>query len=225
MLTGCQSEDNSDIRKYYFAEGDINKTRLYIYKPVGAPSDAPADYWLQTLTKNDSGLYLRTVYYDRNKDRRQSATERITPTGSLQKVLQIFEKDSVGQLRESQAAIMSGAIFPFHVKDTNTMVIYEVKYPLPGAAHQVVVRRNRRYGGPGPAFTLHGKTYATIKMLLSEKIIAEGEGSATIQGFGEEWYAAGLGRVYYSKSYGDGILSETFELVDVRDCPSAEPCF
>ena len=43
----------------------------------------------------------------------------------------------------------------------------------------------------------------------------EKEGSAEIQGEGEEWYAKGLGLVYYRKAYDKGRLVLEYRLKDV----------
>jgi hypothetical protein len=62
-------------------------------------------------------------------------------------------------------------------------------------------------------------------MSISETVTSEGEGNATISGVGEEWYAEGLGRVYYSKSYGNGQISEAYELVKREMCKEGADCF
>jgi hypothetical protein len=223
VLAGCQSTDGISIRKYYFAEGGY----MYTYLPVGAAQDAPADYWFHHMIATDSGTWLQTHYFDKDKVCRQMSAELITPSGAVQKELRIFEKDaSSGRLMETKAELISSAMYPFEVLDTNTMVIYEVKYALPGVSNQkVAIRRNRRFAGPGPSFTLDGKTYATIKMSISETVTSEGEGNATISGEGEEWYAEGLGRVYYSKSYGNGQISEAYQLVKRKMCKESADCF
>jgi hypothetical protein len=222
FLTRCQSADGEDIRRFYFAEGELKGGKIYVYRPVGTPADTPADYWYQKMIQTDSGTFLMSRYLDKDMRVRQMSTEKITASGAVQKELMLFEADPVDkQLVETPVRITDGAMYPFQVLDTNTMVVYTVRYQLPGRSDQrVVINRNRRYAGVGPTFKLAGKDYATIKMKLIEKIVIEGEGDATIDGWGEEWYAEGLGRVYYKKSLGDGRVSEEYELVEVRDCAS-----
>jgi hypothetical protein len=219
LVAGCQRADGIAIRDYYFAEGDLHKRLMHVFRPIGAAADAPADYWCQYLTKTDTSLILLSYYFDKDRNMRQLGVERIAETGVLQQSLTILEKDSTGRLSQTNVEIKSAAMFPFTVRDTNTMVVYSVRYALPGSAStHVRIERNRRYVGAGPDFVFKGKTYPTIKMRLAENVTSEGEGNATISGQGEEWYARGLGRVYYKKSFGSGQVSEEYKLVDVLDC-------
>jgi hypothetical protein len=224
---GFQGAKEIALRDYYFAEGDQHKRLMHVFRPVGAALDAPADYWCQYLTKTDSGLVLLSYYYDKDQNMRQLGAERITKSGVLQESLTLFEKDSTGRLTQTKVEIKSAAMFPFAVLDTNTMVVYEIRYALPGSTGtHVRIQRNRRYAGAGPDFVFRGKTYPTIKMRLAEEVTSEGEGNATIKGEGEEWFAKGLGRVYYRKSYGSGQVSEAYELVDMLDCTAQnKACF
>lgn len=224
ILFSCESSNAKQLRDFYLGSNrEQDKGTLFIYRPVGAEPTAPADYWYQKRLETDSGTYLQVRFYDKDKVLRQESLEKIAQSGVLQKQLSIIEKSAeTGQLEITKAELISNAIFPFEVVDTNTMVVYEMKYALPGRAGQkVAIRRNRRFAGAANDFTFEGKKYPTIKMILAETVTSEGEGNATIQGEGEEWYAKGLGLVYYRKSYGSGEISEEYELVQILPCPDA----
>jgi hypothetical protein len=223
FLARCQSVGMKDIEEFYFPVGALSNGKLYVYRPVGSALDAPADYWYLTTIQTDTGLYLHSIYYDMDKQMRQFSRELMSSTGAVQKELTLYEKfGNEKTLSPTKATIKSAALYPFAVKDTNTMIIYAIKYALPGRYQtSVLIDRNRRYGGAGPNFSLDGVPYQTIKMTITEKIMSEGEGTATILGIGEEWWAKGIGRVYYKKSLGDGQVHEEFELREVREFAGA----
>jgi hypothetical protein len=227
LLSGCQGTSDLEIGKYYLAEGDLMQGKMYVFRPVGTAEDAPADYWFHKMIDTDSGKYLQVQYFGRDSVCLQTGLERVSESGAFQKSLKIVEKNAqTGVRSETDVQIKSGAMFPFVVKDTNTMIVYEINYQIPGnTAQSISITRNRRYAGAGPEFRLGNKKYATITMKTAETVSNVGEGSATIKATGLEIYAEKLGRVYYAKSFGAGQISEAYELVEIRDCPRGEPCF
>ena len=75
--------------------------------------------------------------------------------------------------------------------------------------------RKRRFLGDAPDFEFDEKKYACIKFSLQETIGNEKEGVKEVVGLGEEWYAKGLGLVYYRKIYGNGSFKMEARLTDI----------
>jgi hypothetical protein len=69
--------------------------------------------------------------------------------------------------------------------------------------------------GDAPDFEYDGKNYPCIRFGLVETIGNKKEGIAEVEGKGEEWYAKGLGLVYYRKTYGGGTFKMEARLTDM----------
>ncbi|MCB9314687.1 MAG: hypothetical protein H6569_00975 [Lewinellaceae bacterium] len=202
ILFSCDS-GKRDIRAYYFPVDSLTTGQVYAYvSEDGTTGDQ--SYWYYQTIKSDSGTFLVGTQYDRFFEVNQIVREKIVENGSLARECFLYEPDtSTGKSIAIHTAIESANLFPFQVTDSLGVFLYRIKYAPPAEPEATIyLIRNRRYLGDGPDFAFEGKAYPTIRFGIREAIGHSAEGTAEIEGEGEEWYAKGLGLVYYRKSYG-----------------------
>ncbi|MBK8555301.1 MAG: hypothetical protein IPL65_05785 [Lewinellaceae bacterium] len=208
--------DGRNIKDYYFPVKELANGRVYVFaSETGDSSDV--EYWYYKSFKVDSGMFLAATYYDRQFVIGQIVREKIVRNGALARNYYLYEPDTATQkVVQLPVEIVAANTFPFVVKDSSNVYLFHVKYHPPGdTATTIYVIRNRRFLGDGPAFRFDGQDYPVIKMNLREVYGNEKEGTLEIKGQGEEWYAKGLGLVYYKKSIADGKYKLAYRLREI----------
>jgi hypothetical protein len=216
LLASCSSDGRRDIRDYYFPVQKLTSGLVYAYASE-ANDTTDRRYWYYRTFVRDSGIFLAGTQYDRTFQINQIVREKIVESGSVARDAFLYEPDSItGKSIPIPAAIESPDLFPFQVRDSLGVFLYKLQYhPLSDTTATIYLIRNRRYLGDGPEFELNGKKYPTIRFGLQEAIGHSKDGAAEIEGRGEEWYAKGLGLVYYEKSFGkEGQVRFAFRLVE-----------
>lgn len=203
VLSACTSGNYTDIRDYYFPIQKLQGGQVYAYaSEIGDTTERR--YWYYRTFPRDSGLFFAGTQYDHFFQINQIVREKIEPTGAIARQVLLYEPDSTGQKRiPTEAVIEADDLFPFRVRDSLGVFLYRLKYRPPSdTTAEIYLIRNRRYLGPGPDFELEGKKYSTIRFALREAVGHQTEGAAEIEGSGEEWYAKGVGLVYFRKTFG-----------------------
>lgn len=213
LLAAC-SDDRRDIRDYYFPAKDLTSGRVYAYaSEEGDTTDRR--YWYYRTFVRDSGIFVTGTQYDRFFEINQIVREKIVESGSVARSVYLYEPDTAtGKSIPIEAVIGSPDLFPFQVRDSLGVFLYSLHYrPLADTSATVYLIRNRRYLGDGPAFEFEGKKYPTVRFGLHEAVGHSQDGAAEIEGSGEEWYAKGLGLVYFRKAFGqEGQIRFAFRL-------------
>lgn len=215
LLAACTG-GRRDIRAYYFPVETLAGGKVYEYAAVGTDS-IPPDYWYFRSVRADSGQFLVGTYYDANFQIGQIVREKLGKTGSQARDYFLYFPDSTGMrnIRVS-ARLESPDVFPFSVKDSTGVFLFSLQLQQPGDTGIVYLIRNRRFLGDAPDFDFQGKKYPCIRFSLREAIGKSAEGDAEAESRGEEWYAKGLGLVYYRKEAGShGQLRQEFRLKDM----------
>lgn len=205
-----------DIRAYYFPVDDLRDGKVYAYTALeGDTTDRRYCYYRTILP--DSGQFLVSTQYDRYFGIVQILREKIVDNGSLARQTTLYETDTASvQSHPVEAAIESPNLFPFRVTDSLGVFLFGLRYhPSDDTAATIYLIRNRRYLGDGPEFAFGGEKYATVRFGLREVIGHSKEGSSEFEGTGEEWYAKGLGLVYFSKSFSEGNIRYAFRLSEI----------
>jgi hypothetical protein len=204
LLWAACSKPKRDIRDYYFPADQLLDGRVYAYDLLRADSSAP-EYWYFRTFRRDSGLFLASTYYNQFFQVGQQAREKLVETGALARDYYLYEPDTATGGQIQVAARLEGtSIFPFEVRDSNDVFLFSLKYhPANDTSTTIYLIRNRRFLGDGPPFEFNGRDYPTVRFALREAVGNENIGSSEIEGTGEEWYAKGLGLVYFRKKYGE----------------------
>jgi len=218
LLAGAGCGDGKrDIRDYYFPVEELRNGKVYEYDLAQGDSSSP-EYWYYRAYARDSGLFLAGTYYDSRFQIGQIIREKIVDNGVLAREYQLYEADfETGKQIQTTAVIESANIFPFRVKDSTGVFLFRLHYrPASDPSTTIYLVRNRIFLGDAPAFEFHGETYPCVRFGLLEAIGNEREGAAEIQGRGEEWYAKGIGLVYYRKTFGsNGQVKFEYRLKDI----------
>ncbi len=215
-FAACKGNGKRDIKAYYFPTDELRKGLVYEYE-VTQNGVATPEYWYYRSFLRDSGLFLTSTYYDQFFQIGQICREKIVENGSQAREYFLYEPDSLtgGQI-QTKALITAPDIFPFQVKDSTGVFLFSVNFhPPDDSLATVYVVRNRRFLGDAPEYEILNKKLPCVRFGLREAIGNEKEGSTEVEGFGEEWYAKGIGLVRYSKTYGSGSLKIEGRLTNI----------
>ncbi len=214
LAAACTFDGTTDIREYYFPVRELLGGQVYAYaSEVGDTTERR--YWYYRTFSRDSGLFLVGTQYDHFFQINQIVREKIDPTGATARQVLLYEPDTAAQKRiPIEAVIEADDLFPFRVRDSLGVFLYRLKYRPPfDTSAEIYLIRNRRYVGRGPDFDFEGKKHPTLRFALREAVGHQAEGAAEIEGTGEEWYAKGLGLVYFRKTFGsEGQIQLAFRL-------------
>lgn len=224
LFTACTNDSRRDIRAYYFPVQELRSGLVYAYAAEEGDT-ADRRFWYYKTFVRDSGTFLVGTQYDRYFEVNQVLREKIADNGSLARTSYLYELDTASsKLIPVQAEIESPNLFPFLVTDSLGVFLFRLKYhPASDTSATIYLIRNRRFLGDGPSFEFMGKQYPTVRFRIQEAIGHSKEGTAEVEGSGEEWYAKGLGLVYYRKSFGQSgsiryafRLKETFAMSELE---------
>lgn len=205
-IIGCQS-DTKNIRSYYFPLKELQEGLVYEYRSVNNDTLLP-NYWYYRSFPTDSAVYLTSTYYDpATLAPTQLMREEMVSNGMLVNDLYLFEMDSVGQYKQIQAEIIAGSIFPFEVRDSGGIFLYKTTWQSPTQQATYTLTKNRRYAGD-TTFTYQNQTFDAVIFDVKELIEQEQEGTFEKQYSSVEWYARGLGLVYYRKTITPTLVLE-----------------
>lgn len=219
FLFACGSGGKRDISEYYFPVKGLKGGKVYEYV-VSQNDSVQPEYWYYRTFVRDSGLFLVGTYYDYRFQIGQMVREKITKSGALAKECHLYEADPNPETEGGQihtiTEIEAPNKFPFGVTDSAGVFLFKLQFHPPDDPQTTVyVTRSRRFLGDAPDFEFDGKKYPCVRFGLREAIGSEKEEAAAVEGRGEEWYAKGLGLVYYRKAYGkDGFKVEA-RLTDI----------
>lgn len=212
LLSAC-NDAKRDIRDYYFPVEALQNGQVYAYASEEGDT-SERRYWYYRTFDRDSGLFMAGTQYDRDFEIVQMLREKIVENGSQARNSFLYEADTAtGVGKPIPTVIESPDLFPFKVTDSLGIFLFSLKYhPLFDTSATIYIIRNRRYLGDGPDFEFAGKKYPTVRFGLREAVGNEKQGASEVEGFGEEWYAKGLGLVYYQKSFAEGKIRYVFRL-------------
>ncbi|MBX2892710.1 MAG: hypothetical protein KF734_17405 [Saprospiraceae bacterium] len=212
LAAACVGDGKRDIRDYYFPVEELRRGQVYEYDLAQGDSSSP-EYWYYRTFQRDSGLFLAGTYYDSRFQIGQIIREKIVNEGVLAREYSLYDPDfETGKQIQTNAVIESPDLFPFRVKDSTGVSVFSLHYqPAADPSTTIYLTRQRIFLGDAPAFEMHGMVYPCVRFGLVESIGTRKVGDAAINGRGEEWYAKGLGLVYYRKTFGSKENRVTFE--------------
>jgi len=207
LLLACADPAHRNIKAYYFPVDDLKQGMVYEYETTQNGTKQP-EYWYYKTLVRDTGIFLTATNYDHQFAIVQIRSEKIVGNGSVAKDFFLYEPDTASRkMVQIKAQITAADLFPFVVSDSLGVFLFKLNYhPGNDTASTNYVIRNRRYMGDAPDFNWEGKSYPCIRMGIREVVGNEREGAWEAEGVGEEWYAKGLGLVYYKKTFNKGQL-------------------
>lgn len=218
MLTAiaCSDKQDSyrDIRNYYFPLKRLKDGLVYEYRSVNNPQMAPV-YWYFRSVVQDGKKVLTSTYYEQDLLPLQHLQEEMVSNGMLLEKMYIYGPAGQGGGRQQRtsAEIIAGNVFPFYVRDSGGIFLYNVTWKDPTDSlilHTVV--RNRYFAGD-TSIELQGRKHRAVKFALKENYEMDNYGVFETLYTGEEVYVKGIGLAYYKKNISPELTLE-FRLVD-----------
>ena len=213
VLSGCgQTDGKRDVRDFYFPLKKLTEGLVYEYQPVNNDSIGPSYWYYRSFITSDSVLMAGT-YYESELLPMQLIKEEVVSNGMLLDEMFRFERDSAGRQNRIDVDGLAGSAFPFGVRESGVIFLYQVRWETsldPGAT--ITLIKNRRYSGD-TTFTYQGATYDCVVFEVRELVEYDKEGVLEKEYAGLEFYAEGLGLVYYRKNIAEGFTME-YQLVD-----------
>jgi hypothetical protein len=203
FVLACKGGSKRDIRDYYFPVEELRKGQVYEYDLVQGDSSSP-EYWYFRAFQRDSGLFLAGTFYNERFEIGQIIRVKIADEGVEARSYYIYDADfETGKQIQTNAVIESPEVFPFQVKDSAGVSVFKLKYHPAGDPEVTIqLTRSRIFLGNAPDFEFNGDLYPCVRFGLTEEIGTGKIGKGKLSGSGEEWYAKGLGLVYYRKTLG-----------------------
>lgn len=208
-MMACNSgERYRDIRNYYFPLRALEDGLVYEYRPVHNDSFPPEYWYYRSLFPGDS-LYLSATFYAPNLIPKQQMTQKMTNSGITLKDMYLYEPDSNRKDVQHQipVKVVADDVFPFKVRPEGGLYLYHIQWKPPQDPEATIrLIKNRRY--LGDSTVLFGNKRLTVaRFSVRELLEYDANGIFEQEYDGEEWYAKGIGLIYYCKN-----ISEDFKL-------------
>lgn len=210
-----------DIRQFYFPLKSLQEPLVYEYRSTQQDS-LPSFYcYMQTMIQHDS-VFFMTNTYGADFETLQFDRELQTPQGMLLKSLFQYLPDSAGKRSQNQVEILSGNAFPYQVRDSNGIFVYNISWKNNIDSTQYSIIRNRRFGGD-TTWTFQGKTYPAIWFHLRELRDRNNKGHTAVEFIGKEVFAENLGLVSIRRTFSGRVIE--YQLMDKYDMKTLEGKF
>ncbi len=227
-LYACEQSDEKPIAKYqfkafYYPVDALNTGKIYVYTPVnGDTSERYFSYFL------NNGGYLVSTVYNAQLQIEQISTEDILRNGTALHRLRLcdYTPDKPDICQPIDVKIESSAVFPFQMMDSSGVFLYKILWKdSQDSTIENSIIRNRHFMGFEKR-NWKGKTYDIAKFGIREEITvgSQIDGFQTFKAFTEEYYAKGIGLIYYKKNI-DNVLRKEFELSDTTNMQQLEKMF
>ena len=212
-FSSCKEDDNTrDIRDYYYPLKALTEGQVYEYRPLNQDSLTPS-YWYYRSFLTPEGKFLTGTYYEENLIPQQFIKEEMIHNGMLLEEIKLLTQDSAGQEIQIPVEILSGSVYPFAVRDSGGIFLYKIQwdYPIDPPTSTTLIK-NRRYLGD-TTITIDAKQYDCVAFEVRELLEQDQEGYFEQEFKGMEFYAKGIGLIYYKKEITKEISLE-YQLAD-----------
>jgi hypothetical protein len=228
LLSACAYfSDIPNLKDYYYPIAQLKEGKVYEYTPANNDTLAGYYWYFHTLRPDPKqsdkaqSNYLTGTYYDVNYEIAQMVSEEVVSNGTILDEAYLFLSDNNGVKQQIKVAIDAANVFPFEVKDTNTVLFYKIHWKNPkDTTEQLTLTRNRRYRGK-TTYSFKGHSYDCIQFELRELIDSEKEGHWQQEYKGQEFYAKGIGLVYSEKVINKNFVL-AYRLKDIYDMKQLE---
>ena len=199
VQSACINEDiKINVRDYYYPIEALKEPMVYEYQAINNDSIG-AEYWYFKTHETDTATYFTGNNFNRNFEVGQFSSEEVVKNGTIQKDYVLFSYDSLGQQFQVPAEIEFGNTFPFEVEDSNSIFLQKLKWTFSeNPLISTTLIRNRRYIGE-TKYTYKDEIYDCVTFNLKELVDDFNNGHFEKEYGGVEYYAKGLGLVYYKK--------------------------
>ncbi len=197
---------------YYLPLRELKEGLVYEYQSTN-PDTFPPYYWYYRTIEQGNSTFLTGMYYDYKFLPQQLIRQLEVANGMLLDEAFIYETDTSGYQIQIPMEIISGNSFPFEVKDSFGVFLYNVSWQSALDSSKISVIKNRRFIST-TTYNFQGKSYPAIEFSVRELVEHDKEGVLTIELIGREIYAKGIGLVYVEKRGLQGNYEQAYQLVN-----------
>ena len=212
FLASCSKDTTRDIRNYYFPLKLLQDGLVYEYQAIQPDSLSP-QYWYYRSLKQEDQILLTGTMYEADFIPRQLVKEELVNNGMLLNDIYVYYTDSMGLQSSYDINIEAGNVFPFRVSLPSGVFLYHINWEDNKRGQTTTLIKNRRYLGD-TTFTYADQQFKDcIAFSVKELVEVESEGVLAQEFDGVEFYAKGIGLVYYKKVISPELTIE-FGLAD-----------
>lgn len=216
----CFDDGGRYIEPYYFPLDDLEDGLVYEYRHPQFDTVPPFYNYFRIIKKKDTTskrrkvlTYLVGMQYNYRFEPQQLTVEERISNGMLLTQSTVYQTDSTGKQQSMPMKIEVGSAFPFEVRDSGGVFVYNVKWhDAVDSSKFTRLIRNRSFAGEMD-YMFNDKRYAAIQLNVDEKVESYDEGFVEHRFGGHEIYAKDIGLVYYRKNVTPDLILE-YELVD-----------
>jgi hypothetical protein len=223
LLGAC---GKNKLREYYFPLEALHKeAKVYEYEYHIRDSTFKMYWYYQSLLQNDS-IYLIGTCYNQNFEQLMVMREERVKNGMKLTDMYFYTTDAKGYAVQNRVEIQGGAVFPFEVKDSNSIFINIIKYKdVKDSTRQTTLTRNRRFLSE-TSYDFRGQKLEAVAFEMKEEQ-AENDtkrGGISYVSKIKEIYAQNIGLVYTKRQMTDSEFIES-RLLDIYTMSALEEKF
>lgn len=207
ISSGC-SEQDRDIRDYYFPVRALAQGMVYEYEVLAGVDSLPI-YWYALGIDKDTALYLAITTYGSDLSPSSLVREQLFKEGVLTQDVSVYTTDSTGHSQESQAEIIAANAFPFYLPKAGEApaYVYRIRYKSPASDSVVYTLTYNRQYDKDTTVEILGQKLAAIRFHIAGEtdIYDPLNGSLSPRFEGYEVYAKGVGLVESYRNF-DGFV-------------------
>ena len=215
-----------DVRDYYFPLKQLQTLpKVYEYAFKTRDTSIRLYSYFQTIVQGDSINFVGTDYDGDFRIVLMRREEKLQ-NGMKLKDLTFFGTNTEGLSVEKKASVEGGAVFPFEVKDSNSVFINIIKYSDPkDSTKETTLTRNLRFLKT-TTYNFKGQKYAALEFeMKEEQALKDNEKGGWSHVYKvQQIFAKGLGLVYTKRQVTDSEFVE-MQLLDVYSMEELEKKF
>ena len=223
LLGSC---GKNKLQEYYFPLEQLNKeAKVYEYEYRVRDSTFKMYWYYQSIRQNDS-IYLIGTCYNQNFEQLMVMREERVKNGMKLTDMYFYTTDAKGYAVQNQVEIQGGAVFPFEVKDSNSVFINIIKYKdVKDSTRQTTLTQNRRFLRE----TQYNFKGQKLEAVAFEKKEEQADNDTKRGGIAyvskiQELYAKNIGLVYTKRQMSDSEFMES-RLLDIYTMSALEEKF
>ncbi len=206
------TNNKQNLKAYYYPIEELREGRMYEYKIVGNDSIVPEYWFYTTVNSEDGAIFLTGQGYDYAFNVNQFFKEEIVSNGVLLDDYRLFFQDNTGQSVPVFPKIEEANVFPFEAKEVSGFLRTRMLWQNPlDTLLSTVFTRGRQFQG-FEEYDYLGKSITCAKFLTTEYYESDHkeEGFSEHRGNTIEYFAKGIGLVYYKKTIDEDNVLEYY---------------
>ncbi len=210
-LNSCQkAPKEAGFLAYYYPLEELKEGLVYEYQPVENDS-LPVNYWYYMVQEVDGEKYLIGNNYNSQFEVQQFIREKVGENAVLLEDFILYEDAEDKKKRPIKVSVISNEVFPAFKLDSLKEYKMALKWDITQEkGTSITLNRSRTFLNNLSTFEFEGKSRSCSIFKIQEHIehFVEDDGYLEPIYPGIEFYANGIGLVYYKKVLAEGVEIE-----------------